>query len=417
MTERAKRIVIIGAGYAGMLATTRLAGKLKREIKGDEVVVTLVNGADRFVERLRLHQLAANQPMAFKPIADILLHTGVVFVQGWVTALNPAERMVTVKRADKEETLSYDYLVYALGSTIERDHVPGVRQYAYVLMPGGPRSAVALRERLSALALAGFGGKVTVVGGGATGVETAAEFAETYPGLQVTLVTQGEVADFTTPQAARYIRRSLERLGVTLREHTTVAEVRADEICTTTGEIVSHALCVWTAGFTVSPIAQQAGLGVNERGQIQIDPFMRSVTHSQILAVGDAAHPVEQPGAPVRMAAYTAVVMGAHGADCLYAILKDKPPKPFSFAYAGQAIGLGRQDAVGFNTYPDDQPNRPYFRGKVGYHVREFFVHLLARLPGMERRYPGFFMWLGKGRYVARQKQMAKTAHLSQLPQ
>jgi NADH dehydrogenase FAD-containing subunit len=151
----------------------------------------------------------------------------------------------------------------------------------------------------------------------------------------------------------------------------------------------------------VPALAREAGLTVNARGQIVIDPFMRSVSHSEVYAIGDAADPREPPSVPMRMAAYTAVVMGAHGADCVSAAILGRQPRPFSFAYAGQAIALGRRDAIGFNTYPDDRPHWPYFTGRVGSSVREFFVRLLCDLPGIERRWPGTFLWLGKRRYAA----------------
>jgi len=154
-------------------------------------------------------------------------------------------------------------------------------------------------------------------------------------------------------------------------------------------------------------------LAVNERGQILIDPFMRSISHREIYAIGDAAQPVEEPGVKVRMSAFTAVVMGAHGADCVSAAIQGKTPRPFSFAYAGQAIALGRHNAIGFNTYPADRPNRPYFTGKPGFEIREFFVRLLADLPNLERRWPGSFLWLGRGRYDAARRARRASARAS----
>ena len=107
---------------------------------------------------------------------------------------------------------------------------------------------------------------------------------------------------------------------------------------------------------------------------------------------------------------------GAHGANCLSAALQGKQPKPFSFAYAGQAIALGRRDAIGFNTYPNDSPNLPYFTGKLGHNIREFFVQLLADLPNIERRWPGLFIWLGTGRYAAAKQQERRAAAPIQSP-
>jgi NADH dehydrogenase FAD-containing subunit len=399
MTIPSTQIIVIGAGYAGLLATVRLAGKTR----GQPVAITLVNAAETFVERLRLHQFAANQSLAARPIAQVLHGTGVHFVHGLVTHIDPAQRQVIIQTEGQTQRLGYDYLLYALGSMIERDRVPGVCEHAYTLSPNGPLSAVALRDQLTALN--NRGGNVLICGGGTTGIEAAAEFAESYPNLQVRLVTRGEFGRFLGGALAAYMRQSLNRLGVITQDQTTVVQVSPHEVVTATGAAIPYDLCVWTGGFTVPPLARETGLAVNERGQILVDPYLRSISHPEIYAAGDAAHPVEEPGAPVRMAAYTAAVMGAHSADVLNATIRGQTPQPFSFAYAGQGIALGRHDAIGFNTFPSDKPNRPYFTGCTGMAIREFFVNFLATLPSLERRWPGFFYWLGKGRYAAAQRR------------
>jgi NADH dehydrogenase FAD-containing subunit len=152
-------------------------------------------------------------------------------------------------------------------------------------------------------------------------------------------------------------------------------------------------------------LAREAGLAVNERNQIVVDPFLRSISHPEIYAIGDAAHPREDPGVPVRMSAVTATIMGAHGADCLSAVLRGKTPRPLSFAYLGQGIALGRHNAIGFNNYPDDKPNPPYFTGWLGYLIREGFVRYLATAT----QRPGIYVWLGKRRYErAQRRQQAR---------
>jgi NADH:quinone reductase (non-electrogenic) len=410
MTQQPLQIVVLGAGYAGMLTTARLAGRVKRDIQRGRVAITLINAADVFVERLRLHQLAANRPIVDRPITGILRDTGVEFRRGVVTGIDPAQHTIDVHTDGGGESLGYDHLVYALGSTIDRDSVPGVREHANVLTPSGPRSAAALREVLPTLHANGRGGRLLVCGGGATGIEAAAEFAQAYPDLEVQLVTRGEFGQFMPPGIAAYMYRALVGLGASIQDQTTITEVRAGEALTASGAVLPHDVCLWAGGFTVPHLARAAGLAVNEQGQILIDPFMRSVSHPDVYAVGDAAHPLEAPGVAMRMAAFTAVVMGAHGADCLSATLHGRNPKPLSFAYAGQAIALGQHDAIGFNTYPDDRPHRPYFRGRLGYEVREFFVRLLADVPNLERRWPGAFLWLGKGRYAATKRQGLKAA-------
>ncbi len=148
------------------------------------------------------------------------------------------------------------------------------------------------------------------------------------------------------------------------------------------------------------PLAREAGLAVNEHNQVIVDPFLRSISHPEIYAIGDAATPAEDPGVRVRMSAVTATIMGAHGADCLSTVLHGKAPRPLSFAYLGQGIALGRHNAIGFNNYPDDKPNLPYFTGWLGYQIREGFVRFLATATQQ-----GAIVWLGKRRYESAQRR------------
>jgi NADH dehydrogenase FAD-containing subunit len=243
-----------------------------------------------------------------------------------------------------------------------------------------------------------------VCGGGATGIETAAEFAESYPGLEIQLITRDQFGMFLGEPVAAYMRQALERLGVVIRDRVVITGIRPHAITTSAGEIACD-VCLWAGGFVAPPLAREAGVTVNERGQVLVDPFMRSISHPEIFAVGDAASPIQEPGVPVRMSAYAAAILGAHGADSLAAVLRGKAPQPLSFAYLGQGIALGRHDSIGLNNYPDDKPHWPYFTGRIGYEGREFFVRLLADAPWLERRWPGLFTWVGQGRYAAAQRR------------
>jgi NADH dehydrogenase FAD-containing subunit len=414
MTDQPPSVVVLGGGYAGLLFTTRLAGK----VSSCDVRITLVSESSSFVERPRLHQLAANEPVAWRSIPGVLRGANVAFVQGQVTRIIPESKLIEIQDEQQmRRSLPYDYLIYALGSVTDRDHVPGVSTYAYTLAPSGPLSAAALRTTLPAVAARS--GCVVVCGGGATGIETAAEFASTYRQLKVQLVTQGALGMYFGRGVASYMRRSLERLGVAITDQTTVAEVRTDNLLAGDGRQFPYDVCVWAGGFTAPSLARESGLSVNERGQVIVDPYLRSLSHPDVYAIGDAAHPQENPGEPVRMSAFTAAIMGAHAADCVSAMLRGRSPRPLSFAYFGQGIALGRGNAIGFNNYPDDQPHRPYFTGWLGYQVREFFVRYLGSSPRRERRVPGIFIWVGKGRYAAMQRHLStsKREDLGRLPQ
>lgn len=401
--ENKTKIVIIGAGYAGMMATLRLSGKTR----GQNVTITLINGVDVFIQRPLLHQVATNQDVPQKPIAEMLCGHAVHFVQGWVTALDPQQRLITVKTPEGLEQVGYDYLVYALGSVVDRESVPGVASHAYVLDPAGERGTVALRQKLQAIG--NTTQRVVVVGSGPTGIEAATEISSFYPNLRVNLVTNGVFGAFKNKRVEQHLRQAFHAQGLQIYEQSPVREVKADEIVLSTGDTIHYDVLLWAGGFRTLPLARQAGLAVNpQRGQILVDPFLRSISHSDIYAVGDACDPVEDPGVKMRMSLLVAITSGAQAADNLVAQIKNQAQQPLSFGYYGQAISLGPNDAVGFGTTLDDQPFPLIFRGRLAVRMRAFFVWLLLYTLELERRMPGFYFWIGKGRYAAAKRRQVK---------
>ncbi|MGO8949333.1 MAG: NAD(P)/FAD-dependent oxidoreductase [Ktedonobacterales bacterium] len=409
MTQPSTRILVLGAGIAGLLFTLRLAGKVARK----SVQITLVDEANTFTLRPRLHEFATNQRIFSRPFIEILRKTQVQFLQGRVTSLDPSQHRVTVQDQQQQYELGYDYLIYALGSLTDRQNVPGVEQYAYSLSARGPFSASALRERLPEIGAKG--GQVVVCGGGATGIETAAQVASVYPQIKVSLVARGALARSWDKSVAGIFRRRLVSLGVEIVDQSEVSAVRAQSVVLEGGRELPCDLCIWTTGFVVQPLAREAGLAVNERDQVLVDPFLHSVSHPQIYAIGDAALPVEDPGVShVRMSAFTASIMGAHGADCLNAELAGKRPKPLSFAYVAQAVALGQNHAIFFPLSPDDKPRPPYITGRLGALMREAFVGFVVTATLAQQRFPGMFAWLGKGRYEQQLQKRVLEEHPSQ---
>lgn len=388
MSEQKKHIVILGAGYAGMLAALRLTHKAK------DARITLINASDTFVERIRLHQVATNQPVKRRSIPGLLRGKTVDFVQGWVTGLDPQRREVVVQVQGKEQRIEYDYLVYALGSMVDKNAAPGVADHAYTLAPDGERSAPALRQTLGVLAPEG--GRVVVAGGGLTAIEAATEIADTYPELQVSLVTAGRLGAHLSQKGQAHVREVFKRLNIAVHEFSPVGGVDAQAVVTTNGERIPFDVCLWAGGFTVPPLAREAGISVNNKGQISIDPYLRSLSHSHIYAVGDAAAFVEDPGAPIRMACATAEPMAAQAADNLAALLHGDEPLPMGFSYVFQCISLGRHDGLIQWVYTDDSPKESIITGRQAAIVKEFICRFAWWSVDMHRRWPQMYNWPGQ---------------------
>ncbi|MGK5674833.1 NAD(P)/FAD-dependent oxidoreductase [Micromonospora sp. URMC 106] len=360
MTNNDHRIVVLGAGYTGMLAAIRLAHRTRRT----GVRITLVNPSDRFTERLRMHQIAAGQELADHRIPDLLAGTGITFVRGWATAIDPGRGTVTVDGGTA--TLEYDTLVYALGSSTDTSQVPGAGEHAFTL--NSPQGAARFASRLRETAATG--GAVTVCGGGLTGIEAATEIAEAHPGLGVTLISLDEPGAMMGEKARAYLHRALDRLGITVRVGVRVTEVLPDGVELETGEFVASDACMWTTGVRVSPLAREAGIAVDGRGLIRVDATLRSVSHPNIHAIGDAAairmgwgqiHGTCQSGLPT--AQYTA--------DTIARLLRGKRVTPFRFGYYHQPVSLGRRDAVIQFAHADDTPRRVYLAGRAAVLYKE----------------------------------------------
>lgn len=360
MATNPHRIVVLGAGYAGVVAARRLA----RHAPRGRVAITLVNASHQFVERVRLHELAAGQPWRERPLARLLRGTGIELVTGRVSRLDLDQKSV---RIDGGTVLGYDTLVYALGSVTDRDSVPGAREHA--LTVGEESGATRLRETLPALAARS--GRLVICGGGLTGIESAADIAEAYPNLRVTLVTRGAFAGELSERARKHIGDVFDRMGVTVRDGAEVVRVDADAVQLAEGTSVPFDACLWAGAFVAPPLAREAGLLVNGCGQIVVDPYLRSLSHPDVVAVGDGAVPAAPPGAPIRMACATAAVMAAHGADCLVARLRGAEERPFQYAYAVRCISLGRRDGVIQLVHPDDTPKEQAITGRAAAAIKE----------------------------------------------
>lgn len=344
-------IVIIGGGYTGMAAAISLAARVRRR---EDTHITLVNPETRFTERLRLHQVASGQQLADLQIPDLLEGTAVTFVQGWVTAIDADAQTV---RVDDSRTLRYDTLVYALGSVADTAAVPGVDEFAYTL--NSAHDAALFADELDRLG----DGTVVVAGGGLTGVESAAEIAEQHPALDVVLLSRTTPGSMMGPKAQARLHVGLARLGVQIRSGAEIVKVMADGVALADGDVVGAQAVLWTAGVRVSPLAAAAGLRVDARGRIVTDESLRSVSHPNVYAVGDAAA-VRQRYGVMHGTCQSGIPTALHAAASIARELKGKQPKKFRFGYVHQPVSLGRRDAVIQFTRPDDSPSRFYLAGR-----------------------------------------------------
>ncbi|MFD4457292.1 NAD(P)/FAD-dependent oxidoreductase [Nocardia sp. NPDC058480] len=354
------RIVVLGAGYAGLTAARALAKKTR------DTQITVVDGRAEFVQRVRLHQAAAGQPVKRLDLRKSLERKGIEFIQARATDLDPDRKIVAI---DGEWTLHYDTLVYALGSQADRNAVPGAAEHA---------TFVAIAEDVTELS-----GQIVIVGSGPTGIELATELAESHPDSRISLLGTEDPGAWLSPRAHQAIRAALTRLGVEILSGVKVVEVLPDAVRLADGTLVPAATTVWTTGFTVPDLARRAGLEVAADGRIRTDDTLRSVSHPDIYAVGDAALMAGVDGRPLRMACATAIPAGQYVVGAITARARGREPEPMNGRYVAQCISLGRNDAVLQLVKADDTPTNTVFKGRIGVVMKELIVRGTAFTVGL----------------------------------
>ncbi|WP_329117313.1 NAD(P)/FAD-dependent oxidoreductase [Streptomyces sp. NBC_01353] len=376
MTRNTK-VVVIGGGYSGVMAASRLTRR-------DDVTVTLINPRATFVERIRLHQVAGGSHDAVVEYRKVLAE-GVGLVVDTVTRIDAAERSLTLANGG---TVDYDYLVYAVGSGSADPRVPGAAEFAY------PIADLEEAERLrSVVGAAPVSAAVTVVGGGASGIETAAELAES--GRTVTLVCGGGLGPYLHPRGRRSVAKRLAELGVTVVEgpDAKVTAVTRDAVRLADGRELPSQVTIWTAGFGVPDLATRSGLSTDALGRLLTDETLTSVDDERIVAAGDSAAPSDLP---FRMGCQSAVQLGPQAAETVLSRIAGEQPAPIDVGFAGQCISLGRRFGVFQVSHKDDTAKKLYLGGRPGAKLKELICRSTVWQLGYEARKPGVRTWWAK---------------------
>lgn len=368
-------VVIVGAGYAGLLAAARLA-------RAPGVAVTVVEPAGVFVERIRLHQRAAGQRLRARPLKE-LLGPGVRWLQTRVVAIDLEGRRL---RLADDRAVAYDQLVLAVGSVVERERVPGVAAHCLALEGEAECRAIA--------AAGARGGRAVVVGFGLTGIEAACELAGAYPGLAVTLLGRGRLGAGFSAAGEEHLRGALLRLGVRLVEGASVEAVTAGALQLKDGGREEFSLCVWAAGLRAPRLASEAGLPVAADGRVRVDASLRALGRPEVLVVGDAARVEQANGEALRMACATAMPMGAHAAEQVLRRVRGEVGTPLRFAAAMLCVSLGRGEGLIQLLTADDRPRSRVVRGMSAALIKEAICRMTVVALRAEARGVPVYRWL-----------------------
>jgi NADH dehydrogenase len=350
------RLLIIGAGFAGMYAA--LSSARLRDIKGvspEELEIALIAPEPTLVVRPRLYEPKPETLTA--PLLDVLKAIDVNYVQGRAETVNTEGRTVQITTAKgMRKTLSYDRLVVATGSRLFRPNIPGLAEHGFSV--DSLDDAIALDKHLQGLAdrPAGNGrDTVVVAGGGFTGIETATElparlrdiFGKDTRTRVIIVERNSAIAPDMGENSRPVIEEALRKLGVETRLGAGVASLDKSGITLSTGEHIETETVVWAEGIRAAPLTEQIAAERDNFGRLLVDRGLRVPGIAGVFATGDAARAAcDDNGNYALMSCQHATRMGAFAGNNAAAELLGVPTRPYHQKAYVTCLDLGEAGAL-----------------------------------------------------------------------
>lgn len=352
-----KKVVILGAGYGGLLA----AINVRKYLNKDQAEVTVVNKYPTHQIITELHRLAAgnvSEQAIAMPLTKLFKGKDINLKIATVESFSVDQK--EVKLSDGS-SLTYDALVVALGSITAYFGIPGLEENSMVLKSADDANRIYhhIEEHIRKYAQTKDAADATIVigGGGLTGVELVGEIADMMPTLarnygvdpkevKLLLVEAGpKILPVLPDELIERATTSLEARGVQFLTGLPVTKVEGNVIELKDGQKIVANTFVWTGGVQGNPLVAESGLEVN-RGRATVNEYLQSTSHKDVFVVGDSAVVFGPDGRPFPPTAQIAWQMGEQTGYNVYAFLENKSLKEFTQVNSGTLASLGRKDAV-----------------------------------------------------------------------
>lgn len=355
----AKNIVILGAGYGGVLA----AQNVRKYYSKAQANVTLINKTPTHQIITELHRLAAgsiSEQAVAMPVEKLLKGLDVDFKVATVEGFNVDKKEVVLAGGN---TVSYDALVVGLGSKTAYFGIPGLEENSLVLKSADDAKKVynQIHDKIKAYAASKNPADATILigGGGLTGVELVGEIADKLASyclplgvdpkeIKLQLVEAGpKILPMLPQHLIDRAQSSLEKRGVEFLLGLPVTNVEGNVVELKDGQKIETNTFVWTGGVQALPMVAESGLET-DRGRATVNNFLQSKSHPDVFVVGDSAVYFGEDGRPWPPTAQIAWQMGELVGYNLFAFLEGKTMENFSPINSGTLASLGRKDAVAF---------------------------------------------------------------------
>lgn len=374
------KIVIIGGGTAGL----ELATKLGKELGKKELAeITLIDPNRTHLWKPLLHEVASGSLDTGHEALSYRAHSAENFYYfrlGTLESVNIETKTIELaplrdhhnKVILTKRSISYDYLVLAVGAQSNDFGVKGVKEYCYTLdnsVEAEDFHLTILNRFLQFSEMPNQSNKpisITIVGAGATGVELAAELYNAadrleqygvknihHNSIEIHLIeSAAKILPFLAANISTEAEKTLIELGVDIHTSTTVRHIEKHNVVANSNhqDVNFHSdLTVWAAGVKAPEFLSKIGLSTNRINQIKINEYLQSVDHCNIYALGDCANftpkGAKNAVAPTAQAAHQMAIVCAENIKSQ--ILNKQQLKPFVYHDYGTLVSLSRFQTLG----------------------------------------------------------------------
>ncbi|MBB6214892.1 NADH dehydrogenase [Anaerosolibacter carboniphilus] len=358
-----KRVVVLGAGYAGVDAALTLHKKLKN----DDVSISIIDKNDRHTLLTELHEVAGNrvdEESVKIYLNDIFKYTKVNIIQDEITSIDFEGQTLT----SEKNTYAYDYLVVGCGSEPAFFGIEGMEENAFTLwsledakkinkhirtmfqLASKEQNAERRKEYLT----------LVVGGGGFTGIEMVGELIQWRDVLckeyniaknEVRLVVVEAMDKILAVYPQNLIDKAMNYLksnGVEVLANSPITKVTPNRLDIKDGTVVPTNTLIWTGGVKVASFVEKVGLPAAQRGRgrVEVNEYTQSTAYPNVFLVGDNSFFVEEDGKPLPLLVESAMQTGKGAGKNIANLIHNKPLEKCKPKLHGTMVSIGRKYAV-----------------------------------------------------------------------
>ncbi len=396
------RVVIIGAGFAGLNAA--------KSLKKLPVDVLMIDQNNYHTFQPLLYQVAT---AGLEPSDIVHQVRGIFhgqknfrFRQGQVTGIDWQNNDVILESG---EAIHFDYLVLGLGAVYNDFGTPGVKEHGFLLktltQANNLRSHILQQFELASAHPEMIDQgilNVVIVGGGPTGVEMAGTMIELfnrvlpkdYPEIDMSkakiilLESSDEILTPFTPRTRIYALEILRRRGVDMQLNSRVSAVSAQEVTLKDGRTIPTKTLIWAAGVRANPLVDVLGLELDKGSRVKVNPDLSVPEKPYVFVLGDMTAAKDNAGNLYPQVATVAIQQGKYLGKAIQARLQGQNPPTFHYFDKGSMAIIGRNAGIA-----------ELSRNLGGFRLRGFmgwlgwlFIHLIY-LPGHQNRLSALTNW------------------------